>query len=45
MEAIFARHGIPGTVVSDNGPEYEFTRFAVNTALSIYNQQSTFSTK
>ena len=29
MEAIFARHGIPGTVVSDNGPEYEFTRFAV----------------
>ena len=32
MEAIFARNGIPGTVVSDNGPEYaseEFTRFAV----------------
>ena len=31
MRSIFARHGIPETVVSDNGPQYasyEFARFA-----------------
>jgi hypothetical protein len=31
MKSIFARHGIPDTVVSDNGPQYssqEFGRFA-----------------
>ena len=32
LRSIFARHGIPETVVSDNGPQcasYEFARFAV----------------
>ena len=31
LKAVFARHGIPETVVSDNGPQYssaEFSRFA-----------------
>ena len=31
LKTIFARHGIPGDVVSDNGPQYssmEFARFA-----------------
>ncbi|PFX21652.1 Transposon Ty3-I Gag-Pol polyprotein [Stylophora pistillata] len=30
LKAIFARHGIPETVISDNGPQYsaEFTKFA-----------------
>ena len=32
LKAIFARHGIPETVISDNGPQYaseEFAKFAV----------------
>ena len=28
LRSIFARHRIPETVVSDNGPQYEFARFA-----------------
>ena len=31
LKAIFARHGIPETVISDNGPQYssaEFSKFA-----------------
>ena len=31
LKAIFARHGIPDTVISDNGPQYssaEFVKFA-----------------
>ena len=28
LRSIFARRGIPETVVSDNGPQYDYARFA-----------------
>ena len=28
LKAVFSRHGIPATVVSDNGPQYEMREFA-----------------
>ena len=28
LKSIFARHGIPETLISDNGPQYEFSEFA-----------------
>ena len=37
LKAIFARHGIPETVVSDNGPQYaseEFAKFAAEYSFS-----------